>query len=64
MAPFTQAGLNPARDFGPRMVAYLAGWGNAAFPKIDYSFFTVYILSPLMAGILAAFSHKWIGGKN
>lgn len=64
VAPFTQAGLNPARDFGPRIVAYLAGWGNAAFPKIDYSFFTVYILSPLMAGILAAFSHKWIGGKN
>lgn len=60
VAPFTQAGLNPARDFGPRMVAYLAGWGNAAFPKVPYGFFTVYILSPLIAGLLAAYSHKWI----
>ncbi len=58
IAPFTQAGLNPARDFGPRMIAYLMGWGNAALPAVPYSFFTVYILSPLLAGWLAAFSHK------
>ncbi len=64
VAPFTQAGLNPARDFGPRMVAYFAGWGNAAFPKVAYSFFTVYILSPLLAGILAAYSHMWIRRRN
>lgn len=64
VAPFTQAGLNPARDFGPRIVAYFAGWGNAAFPKVAYSFFTVYILSPLLAGILAAYSHMWIRRRN
>jgi glycerol uptake facilitator protein len=64
VAPFTQAGLNPARDFGPRMVAYFAGWGNAAFPKVTYSFLTVYILSPLLGGIVAAYSHKLIKGGN
>ena len=26
IAPLTQAGLNPARDLGPRLVAWLAGW--------------------------------------
>lgn len=53
VAPYTQAGLNPARDFGPRIIAYLGGWGKYAFPGVPISFFTVYILSPLIGGILA-----------
>lgn len=27
LAPLTEAGLNPAWDFGPRLFVYLAGWG-------------------------------------
>lgn len=53
VAPYTQAGLNPARDFGPRIVAYLGGWGNAAYPSYGGSFFSVYILSPILGGALA-----------
>ncbi len=55
VAPYTQAGLNPARDFGPRLVAYFGGWEKAAFPKISSGFFTVYILSPMIGGAVARF---------
>ena len=58
IAPVTQACLNPARDFAPRMVAYLAGWGDAAFPKPAGSFFTVYILSTTIGGVLGALVFK------
>ncbi|NOQ70759.1 MAG: aquaporin [Crocinitomix sp.] len=53
VAPYTQAGLNPARDFGPRVWAYLSGWENAAFPATNLSFLTVYILSPFFGGAVA-----------
>lgn len=54
IAPLTQAGLNPARDFGPRMVAWIFGWRDAAFPDRTGGFFLVYILGPVVGGILAS----------
>lgn len=54
LAPLTQAGLNPARDLGPRLVAWLAGWGDAAFPDRSGGFIFVYILGPLLGGLAAA----------
>ena len=54
IAPLTQAGLNPARDLGPRLVAWLMGWGDAAFPDRVGGFFHVYLLAPFAGGILAA----------
>ena len=60
IAPLTQAGLNPARDFGPRMVAWITGWGSAAFPDNCGGFFWVYILAPIVGGILAALFFVYI----
>ena len=54
IAPLTQAGLNPARDFGPRMVAWATGWGDASFPDQSGGFFLVYIFGPLLGGTLAS----------
>ena len=54
VAPLTQAGLNPARDLSPRLLAYLAGWKQAAFPDSHLGFLTVYVVGPIVGGILAA----------
>jgi glycerol uptake facilitator protein len=47
--PLTGAGLNPARDFGPRIIAAIAGYGRRAFPGKDGGFW-VYIVGPLIGG--------------
>ena len=52
LAPITQAGFNPARDFGPRFVAYFAGWTSVAFLP-QHSWF-VYIVGPIVGAILGA----------
>jgi glycerol uptake facilitator len=54
IAPLTQAGINPARDFGPRLFSYFAGWGDVAIPGPKNGFFIVYIFSPLIGGIIAS----------
>lgn len=54
IAPLTQAGLNPARDLGPRLVAWLMGWGSAAFPDRVGGFFHVYVLAPLFGAVVAS----------
>lgn len=54
IAPLTQAGINPARDFGPRLFASLAGWGKAAFPDNCGGFFFIYILAPVLGASAAS----------
>jgi glycerol uptake facilitator protein len=60
IAPLTQAGLNPARDFGPRLVAYLAGWGRVAIPGPRGGFFLVYILAPVIGAVCGAGVYEWL----
>jgi glycerol uptake facilitator protein len=60
VAPLTQAGLNPARDFGPRLVSYLFGWGDIAIPGPRGGFFTVYILSPVLGAVFGAGVYQWL----
>jgi glycerol uptake facilitator protein len=53
LAPLTQACFNPARDFGPRLVAWAAGWGEVALPGPEPpSFLTVYVVAPVVGAVL------------
>lgn len=54
IAPLTQACFNPARDFGPRLVAYVAGWKAIAIPGPRGGCFTVYILAPVVGAVSGA----------
>eukprot|EP00980_Cylindrotheca_fusiformis_P017379 scaffold5393_cov156-Cylindrotheca_fusiformis.AAC.1 len=47
IAPLTQAGFNPARDFGPRIVAFLAGWREVAFQG-----WWIYVLGPIFGAAI------------
>lgn len=54
--------INPARDFGPRIFAWIAGWGRIAFPG-DYlhiqDYFWIPIVGPLIGGALASVAYDY-----
>ena len=52
--------INPARDFGPRLFAYFAGWGKVALPGTYNNgagfafsnYFWIPIVGPLIGGVI------------
>ena len=52
LGPLTMACFNPARDFAPRVFSSLAGWGGVPFQANGHGWFTVYIVAPVLGGLL------------
>ncbi|HYY05410.1 MAG TPA: MIP family channel protein [Candidatus Limnocylindria bacterium] len=54
--------INPARDFGPRLFAAIAGWGKIALPG-DYgnvnTYFWIPIVGPFLGGLIGAFTYDF-----
>ncbi len=49
--------INPARDLGPRVFAYFAGWGASALPSPD-NYWWIPIVGPLIGGIIGAAAYQ------
>ena len=58
LGPLTMACFNPARDLAPRVFASLAGWGTVPFTVNGHGWLTVYILAPLLGGLLGGACYK------
>jgi glycerol uptake facilitator protein len=59
--------INPARDFGPRLFAAIAGWGKVALPG-DYgnvnSYLWIPIVGPFLGGVIGAYAYDMGIGKT
>lgn len=51
--------INPARDFGPRVFAWIAGWGKVAIPG-DYGNVNTYFWIPIVGPLVGAGIASWL----
>jgi glycerol uptake facilitator protein len=58
LAPLTQAGFNPARDFAPRLWSAIAGWGRVPFSANGWGWLTVYIIAPLVGAQMGGLIYR------
>ncbi len=59
LAPMTQGGFNPARDFAPRVFSAWAGWGEVPFTTNGQGWWLVYILGPFAGALVGALGMKF-----
>lgn len=65
MGPLTGFAMNPARDFGPKLFAWLAGWGNVAMTGgRDIPYFIVPIIAPVIGACGGAAIYRYFIGNN
>ena len=57
LGPLTGFAMNPARDFGPKFFAFLAGWDHALTGAKDIPYFIVPILGPIAGTCFGAWAY-------
>lgn len=51
--------INPARDFGPRLFCFFAGWGSAALPA-PQNYWWIPVVAPLVGGAFGGAAYQWL----
>jgi glycerol uptake facilitator protein len=65
MGPLTGFAMNPARDFGPKLMTFLAGWGEIAFTGgRDIPYFLVPVFAPIVGACLGAAVYRGLIARN
>ncbi|WP_313739905.1 MIP/aquaporin family protein [Pseudomonas sp.] len=55
MGPLTGFAMNPARDLGPKLMTFFAGWGEIAFTGArDVPYFLIPIFAPILGACVGA----------
>lgn len=57
LGPLTGFAMNPARDFGPKLFAYLAGWEFALSGAKEIPYFIVPILGPIFGACFGGWAY-------
>ena len=65
MGPLTGFAMNPARDFGPKLMTFFAGWGPMAFTGgREVPYFLIPIFAPILGACLGAASYRGLIARH
>ncbi|MCO8170645.1 aquaporin [Pseudomonas sp. 21LCFQ02] len=65
MGPLTGFAMNPARDLGPKLMTFFAGWGDIAFTGgRDIPYFLVPLFAPILGACLGAAGYRLLVARH
>jgi glycerol uptake facilitator protein len=65
MGPLTGFAMNPARDFGPKLMTFFAGWGEISFTGArDIPYFLIPIFAPIVGACLGAAIYRGLIARH
>ncbi|MGN8275316.1 MIP/aquaporin family protein [Pseudomonas sp. SMN5] len=65
MGPLTGFAMNPARDFGPKLMTFFAGWGEISLTGgRDIPYFLVPIFAPIIGACLGAAAYRGLIARH